>query len=307
MAYISAYQYYTAGTTPPTSTNWGTYQYISLADIVNNFMLLYVGDDKLINNLERYNVLFHAKRGIQEINYDALRSIRVLELMVCDDLKFILPPDYVNYVRISVEKNGVLYPLHENTKINYSAAYLQDNNCQVLFDINGDVLEPESSELDKARLAGMGQSPCLIPGAMYGQYGWEVNGVWYFGYGIGGAYYGLQTELANINPSFRIDKAGGVINFSSGVKNQLVVIEYISDGLYNGDDAAVTINKLAEEFLYSYIKWAILNNKLGIPEYTVRRSQKEKMSNLRNAKIRLSNLHPGRLMQNLRGRAKWIK
>ena len=79
MAYISAYQYYTAGTTPPSSTNWGSYQYVGLTDIVNNFMLMYVGDDKLINNLNRYNVLFHAKRGIQEVNYDALRSIRVLE------------------------------------------------------------------------------------------------------------------------------------------------------------------------------------------------------------------------------------
>ena len=127
MAYISAYQYYTAGTTPPTSTNWGSYQYVGLIDIVNNFMLMYVGDDKLVNNLNRATVLFHAKRGIQEVTYDALRNIKVLELDVCDDLRFILPPDYVNYVRISVEKNGVLYPLHENTKINFSSAYLQDN------------------------------------------------------------------------------------------------------------------------------------------------------------------------------------
>jgi hypothetical protein len=176
-----------------------------------------------------------------------------------------------------------------------------------MFDQHGNVLEPEQSELDKARQAGLGQTPCMIPGAMYGQYGWEVNGLWYFGYGFGSAYFGLQTEEANINPSFRIDKAGGVINFSSGVKNQLVVLEFISDGMYNGDDTQITINKLAEEYLYSYIKWAILDNKLGIPEYTVRRAQKDKMSNLRNAKIRLSNLHPGRLLQNLRGRAKWLK
>ena len=33
----------------------------------------------------------------------------------------------------------------------------------------------------------------------------------------------------------------------------------------------------------------------------------DKSSLLRNAKIRLSNIHPGRLLMNLRGQAKWIK
>ena len=108
-------------------------------------------------------------------------------------------------------------------------------------------------------------------------------------------------------PSFRIDKAGGVINFSSGVRDKLVVLEYISDGMENGDNASVTINKLAEEFLYSYIRWAILDNKIGVQEYVVRRARKDKWATLRNAKIRLSNIHPGRLLMPLRARDNWIK
>jgi hypothetical protein len=117
----------------------------------------------------------------------------------------------------------------------------------------------------------------------------------------------LNTETANINPSFRVNKAAGVINFSSGVANQLIVLEYVSDGMENGDDDSVKIHKFAEEFLYSYVKWALLNNKFGIQEYVVNRAKKEKTANLRNAKIRLSNLHPGRLLMNLRGQDKWIK
>ncbi len=35
--------------------------------------------------------------------------------------------------------------------------------------------------------------------------------------------------------------------------------------------------------------------------------KKAKSALLRNAKIRLSNIHPGRLLMNLRGRDKWIK
>ena len=124
--------------------------------------------------------------------------------------------------------------------------------------------------------------------------------------GVGGRM-GLNTELANVNDTFRIDKKSGVINFSSGVKDKHIVIEYVSDGMENGTDDSVGINKLAEDYLYSYIRWAILSNKFNIAEYVVRRAAKEKMAKLRNAKIRLSNIHAGRLLMNLRGRDKWIK
>ena len=75
----------------------------------------------------------------------------------------------------------------------------------------------------------------------------------------------------------------------------------------NGADDSVTINKLAEDYLYSYIRWAILDNKIDTQEYVVRRAKKDKMAKLRNAKIRLSNMHSGRLLMTLRGRDKWIK
>lgn len=306
MAYITNYQYYTNSGVVPENANWGEYQFVTLKDIVNNFMLMYVGDNELVNNVSRYKVLFHAKRGIQEINYDALRNIKVLQQGVDENLRFILPPDYINYVRISVEKDGILFPLHENTKINYATEYLKDNNGDLLFDIDGEVLEAGNSQLDRDRLAGLPQQQFLDSGVRYGQWGWCVDGDWYFGYGIGG-YYGLNTETATINDTFRIDRKSGVINFSSGVNAQSVVLEYVSDGMENGDDDSVSINKLAEDYIYTYIRWAILDNRVDTQEYVVRRAKKEKMAKLRNAKIRLSNMHSGRLLMNLRGRDKWIK
>ena len=63
MAYINDYAYYANSGNNPTDANWGSYQYVSLADIVNNFMLMYQGNHELINNIERYQILFHAKRG----------------------------------------------------------------------------------------------------------------------------------------------------------------------------------------------------------------------------------------------------
>jgi hypothetical protein len=143
-------------------------------------------------------------------------------------------------------------------------------------------------------------------GPYHGQLGWNIDGNWYFDYNIGGDF-GLNTETANINPTFSINKKGGVINFNSGMAGEFVVLEYVSDGLENGDDSLVSVNKLFEEFIYAYIKFSILNGRFGVQEYVVNRARKDKSSLLRNAKLRLSNIHPGRLLQNLRGQDKWLK
>jgi hypothetical protein len=306
MAYITDYQYYENSQQVPTDANWGSYQYVSLEDIVNNFMLIYQGNHEIVNNLNRYQVLFHAKRGIQELNYDAMKEIKILELQVCDQLRYVLPQDYVNWVRISLMENGMLFPLTENIQTNWSGAYLQDNDCRILFDIDGNVLKPHNSFFDIKRLAGTQKNMYLGQGPYNGQMGYCVDGNWAFDYDIG-ARFGLNTETANANPTFSIDKKGGVINFNSGMNNKFVVLEYVSDGMENGDDSQISVNKLFEEFIYSYMKFVILASKYGIQEFIINRARKEKSALLRNAKLRLSNIHPGRLLMNLRGQNKWIK
>jgi hypothetical protein len=307
MAYISQYQYYENNGNSPQDANWGSYQYVSLEDIVNNFMLMYAGNHSLVNNEDRYKILFHAKRAVQELNYDAFKEIKVLELTVGENLIYVLPSDYVNWVRISLYRDGYLRPLSENIQTIYSGAYLQDNNANILFDINGNVLEPQNSTIDFDRLKGTKKSIYLNPGGQYdGQAGWNVDGVWYFDHQFG-ERYGLNTETANFNPTFNINKKAGVINFSSDMRDQLCILEYVSDGMENGNDASVSVNKLFEKYVYAYIQYEILNSKLGVQEYIVARARKEKQALLRNAKIRISNIHPGRLLMNLRGLDKMIK
>lgn len=305
MAYITGYQYYENSGNNWEEDNWGSYQYVNLIDIVNNFMLMYVGNDKLINNVERYNVLFHAKRGLQELNYDAMKETKIVELTVCDNLRIVLPPDFVNWVRISLYKDGILSPLSENIQTNFAKSYLQDNDCRVLFDEDGGVLIGTST-LDGDRIDGTKKTPYLGDGKMHGRMGYNIDGNWVFDMPLGGRM-GLNTETANTNPTFKVDKKYGVINFSSHMADQTIVIEYVSDGMENGDDSKVNVNKLFEEFIYAYIRYSILSSKFGIQEYIVNRARKEKSALLRNAKLRLSNIHPGRLLMNLRGQNKWIK
>ena len=307
MTYISQYQYYENGGLNPEGENWGSYQYTSLYDIVNNFMLMYSGNHSLVNNEERFKVLFHAKRGVQELNYDAFKEIKVLQLDVTDQYRFVLPADYVNWVRISMYQNGILYPLTENIQVNYGQAYLQDNNDRILFDETGNALSPEFSPIDLDRILGTKKSIYLNSNSSFnGIEGYCDNGDWYFDYIVGGRF-GLNTETANINPTFNIDKETGVINFSSNIGGGSVVLEYVSDGMEGGDDSKVHVNKMFEDYIYAYIESSILHSKLNVQEYVVRRAQKRKSALLRNAKIRISNIHPGRLLMNLRGQDKWIK
>jgi len=307
MAYISQYQYYTNNGNTPQDANWGSYQYVSLYDIVNNFMLMHTGNHSLINNEERYKVLFHAKRAVQELNYDAFKEIKVLELSVVDNLRFVLPSDFVNWVRISLYKDGYLRPLTENIQTLSSNAYLQDNNGNILFDQNGNILQPQNSNIDYDRIMKTKKSIYLNQNSPYNnQLGWCVDGLWYFDYTIG-TPFGLNTETANFNPTFNIDKKAGVINFDSSMAGETCILEYISDGMENGDDSLVSVNKLFEKYIYAYILYEIISSKLGVQEYIVARARKEKSALLRNAKIRISNIHPGRLLMNLRGMDKIIK
>ena len=262
MPYLSNYQYYTNGTGVMDPTNWGSYQYISLKELVNAFVLNYTGDETLINNAKRHNIVFHAKRAVQELNYDAVKTIKVLELMVDDNLKIILPPDYVNWVRISQNEAGVLFPIQENKSAMSAISYLQDNSGDVLFDVNNEVI-PKVSLLDDTRVSG--------------------------NYGVG------QYSKATM-PTFKVNKASGIIDFSSDASGMTIVIEYVSDGMNGGDDTLIGVNKLAEDYVYNYIKWALLDNKYGVQEYIVARARKTASAKLRNARIRLSNIHPSRLI-----------
>lgn len=318
--YLSDLQYYSNNGNTPEDANWGSYQYISLEDIVNNFMLMYQGDHELMNNLNRYKVLFYAKRGIQELNYDAMKEIKILQQTVGPNLKYVLPSDYVNWIRISLYKDGLIMPLTENIQVNFAKEYVQDNNFKVVVDQNGVVIDAQNSKLDFARLTGNEKSIYLNPTSPYhNMWGWEYGGNWYFDYGVG-SRYGLNTETANQNPTFNIDKKSGVINFSHDMANQSCILEYISDGMEytsvasppgspvaSRNDSAISVNKMFENYIYAFIKYSIVSNKLGVQEYIVARARKEMTALLRNARIRISNIHPGRLLMNMRGQNKMIK
>ena len=132
--------------------NYGGYEYIKLNDIVNNFLVGYVGDQKLISDAKRTDIIFHAKRGLQEFSYDTLKSIKSQELTIPPSLSVVLPQDYVNYVSVCyIDELGVkrpIYPANNLTTSPYNNP-IQDTAGVPTQDNFGDNLEGTSITEDR--------------------------------------------------------------------------------------------------------------------------------------------------------------
>ena len=110
-------------------TNHGDYQFTSLNDIINQFIIAYVGENKIISKAKRVDVAFHAQRALQELSFDTLKSIKAQEITVPATLQMTLPQDYVNYTKVSwVDSSGIKHVLYPTSKTSNPTNYTQDSN-----------------------------------------------------------------------------------------------------------------------------------------------------------------------------------
>lgn len=287
-----------------TEQNYGDYAYIKLNDIINNFMVAYVGTGKLINAVKRTDVIFHAKRCMQEFSYDTLKSVKSQELTIPPSLSIVIPQDYVNYVKMSwVDEAGVkhpIYPSNNITTIPYETP-IQDSRGVPIQDNFEDNITGTSIVEERWRTNNKDRITFDIDNFVGDWY----NGQMWLQSAFYGRRYGVDPQIANMNGYFTMNEKDGKISFSSDLVGRLIVLEYISDGLAYDLDSKVP--KLAEEAMYAYILHAIISTRSGQPEYLVNRLKQEKSAKLRNAKIRLSNIKLEEITQVLRGQSKWIK
>jgi hypothetical protein len=283
--------------------NNGGYSYIKLNDVIDNFMVGYVGMDKLITSCKRSDVLFHAKRGLQEFSYDTLKSIKSQELTIPASLSIIIPQDYVNYVEMSrIDDLGVKHIIYRTTLTsNPYTVPVQDADGVPTQNNLGENVEGTSITNERWDTANSYKLTGAYNPEMYnaGVYNWTWGKAAY------GRRYGLDPETSQVNGWFTIDEREGKFSFSSGLANQLIILEYISDGL--SVDYDMRIPKMAEEAIYMHIIYSILAGRRNIPEYIVQRYKKERRAALRNAKIRLSNIKLNEFVQVMRNKSKWIK
>jgi|TARA_R100000084_G_scaffold90549_1_gene44531 hypothetical protein len=290
--------------------NYGSYQYVKLSDIVNNYMVGYVGDGKIIQSAKKSDVVFFAKRSLQEFSYDTLKSIKSQELTIPSSLSLPIPQDYVNYVSFCyIDSLGVKRPLYPNNNLTTNPYYnlLQDSDGVPMQDNFGENIEGTSitekrwREADD-RIINNQAFDQLYDNFAYGLYaeGWYGSGPWNWG-----RLYGLDPQTSQVNGWFGINERDGMFTFSSNLRDKLIVVDYISDGL--AYDLDTRIPKLAEEAMYMSISYNLLAGRANVSENIVARFKKDRRAALRNAKIRLSNIKLDEIVQVMRGKSKWIK
>ena len=275
--------------------DYGNYQFVSIKDIINNFIISYTGEDKIIPKIKRTDVAFHAQRGIQEFSFDILPSVLSQEIEVGPNLNFVLPKDYVNYVKLTwTDSNGIERVIYPAMKTSNPFPILQDDNYEYLFDEQDrEIVSAQSSETQKKFQRSTPNQNLDLPTR-------EIVAINHYG-----QRYGLSPEQAQTNGVFYIDQLQGIIFFDSSFVGRIVTLKYISDGVQKDED--MSVHKFAEDALYKYMAYAILSTRTNVPEYLVSRFKKERGAAKRTAKLRLSNIKIEEITQVMRNKSKIIK
>ena len=188
-------------------SSYGGYQFTSLEDVVNQFMTVYVGEEKIINKTDRVDVMFFAQRALAELSFDTLKSFKSQSIVLPSTLVMPLPHDYVNYTRVVwCDDAGIKRPLYKTNetqnpfqiKQTGSGAYDFGANNPVIF--NGGTLSAYAGAAE----ATFRESWQTSSNSFYGNpnnVGFPVTGLrsWAFNVnnGLDGGTAGIFTEIAD--------------------------------------------------------------------------------------------------------------
>jgi len=282
------------------ASSHGDYRYIPLADIVTNFMFAYVGEGKVLNRANKQDVLFHAKRAIQQFSYDISQVEKIQEVELGPSLSIPMPQDFVG-----VADGGVSYVdsagIEHNIPRGYissnpSQAILQDDEFNYVYDDQDDVVTTEPVTTERWKNSNIGNVSGEFEGYEYDNH---------LNHGELNDRFGGTPELMNSNGMYFLDVANGKISFSGNLSGLLITIKYVSDGL--GTPEEMKVHKFAEQAIYSWISHALVSTYTGYQEYVINRERKIRRAEMHNAKIRLGNFKPKDLMQVMRNKSKQIK
>ena len=296
--YTNSSAYYNSSGTP-----YGDYRYLSLETVIDSFVATYVGENKICKGVYRGDITYHATRALQELSYDTLRCTKDFEIEVPATLIFVLPHDYINYVKLTTTDDGgiekILYPTSRTSNPRRVTNTIDSHggfSTGIQFNNN-------SQTWDKFKNREIIPSQNINSGADDAVFDYLV-----------GNRYGLEPQYAQQNGSYYIDEELGRIHFGSSLNGKIVTLKYISDGLITQSTTDGTINinaclvpKLAEEAIIKHILYGVLLAKADTPAGLLAQIKKERFSETRKAKIRLSNLKSEEITQILRGSTKHIK
>jgi hypothetical protein len=119
--------------------------FISLNDIINNFLISYTGPGRMIPDADRTEVILHARRCLQEFAFETLKSQFNKTTTIPANGEYEQPDDNVAIISIfrSASPGGVTYTVEmsetkELANIDGTNYYVDYNNKKIIFDTSLD-------------------------------------------------------------------------------------------------------------------------------------------------------------------------
>lgn len=270
----------------------GSYQYLTLKEIIDKFMVDTLDDDDILKNTRRSIVLKHAKRGIRMFNKKVFNNPIAIEITVPESLYFALPHDFVSYARVSrvVEDPTThsfrLQPLNVNGNINTANGYLQDHEWEIMFDSDGYILLSDASN---------------VYNKPYKKYSFTES------YCAGGNP-NLDTSKLSKYGEFKIDEENGKIVFSSDLADQEIVLEYFSDGLSSDtyNEGEIKVHKDAVAALEEFIYYSCIRRKRHVSQGVIEAARRRWKTVEHEAKLDRLNLDLVQLSRTMRTKSRNI-
>jgi len=259
--------------------SWGGYQFITLKEMVDDLLADTVDTDSYLANTKRSQLVRQLKRGIRKVNRVTKKMYHAVQITVNPDLYFALPQNYVDWQRVSVvDDDGRLQPLNINHNINTADGYLQNNEWELLFNNEGELLLTDQNNAY--------QNPYIR--YTFAHSGYHCANYNHGSTGLtGGGDVTSDTSLASIYGDFKVNEQRGTIHFSSNLEDRDVVIEYLSDGLDLEHLREEEIR--AHKHLQDAIKWfaisEIISTRRSVNQYQIKSARQRFKTELHQAKL----------------------
>lgn len=220
---------------------------VSVDQVVNDFILT-MGSDDYANNVSDVVIRNFALRGVREMGFDLMPSMKTAELSVNKTLGTVnFPKDFIALTRMAaLGADGILYSFTKNENINLLPNRPAETIPDYKFSFESHVYRNYINQTVNGRLYGLG--------------GGQGNG------------------------EYRLNFEEGRIELSINVGVEKVLIEYIADEALEDNPS---VHKFAEEALRSYMYYKIIERKSNVPMAEKNRARQEYYNERRKANARL--------------------
>lgn len=239
---------------------------ITISEIVTEYMLT-LGPDDYSYGVSKTKVKNVALHGSRKLGFMLGGGLKSLKMPVNKDLMCVeLPDDYVDWVKIGhIGTDGLIYVFGENNNISSAMKYKLDNagnpvdtDGDGVFDREQDKLIPQTNAELQAAGTFLFRNYILRD---------QIGSL----YGIGGGQYGGE---------FRFNQELNRLEISTSMDIDEIIIEYVCDQALDSDPS---IDILAEDCMYAYIYYKLIEKKVGVPNVEKARARAEFYNELRIA------------------------